>query len=172
MCATSCAVHSWNTYLEYLGVRQEEPAMNLSASIAIPRPREEVFAFISDVANMPKWVTGVVSAKLDTAEMEVGSTFTLQYRPNWRADSVVLQVVDFESPAHLATRSSKGPFHFEGRVTLSEVDGATTVTNTIEAGPDSLSTKLATVLLGPLLLRSMRKRLLKELTALEQAIVA
>jgi uncharacterized protein YndB with AHSA1/START domain len=163
---------SWNSRLGYLGVRQEEPVINLSASIAIPRPREEVFAFISDVANMPKWVTGVVSAKLDTAEMEVGSTFTLQYRPNWRADSVVLQVVDFESPARLATRSSKGPFHFEGTVTLSEVEGATTVTNTIEAGPDSLSTKLATLLLGPLLVRSMRKRLLKELIALERAIVA
>ena len=40
----------------------------------------------------------------------------------------------------------------------------------IEAGPDSLSSRLATILLGPMLLRSMRKRLKRELDALERAI--
>ena len=145
--------------------------MNLSASITILRPRDEVFAFVSDISNMPRWVTGVVSAQLDTATMGAGSTFTCEYRPTRRADPVVLKVVDFDPPVSFSTRSSKAPFQFEGRVSLDEVEGGTVVTNTIEAGPDSLSTKLATLLLGPLLLRSMRKRLLRELNALEEAIV-
>ena len=146
--------------------------MKLSASLTIPRSRDEVFAFLSDVTNMPKWVTGVVSVRLDSHEMRLGARFTCEYRPNFRSDPVVLEVVAYEPPVLIATRSSRAPFHFEGTVSLIEAEGGTTISNTIEAGADSLSSKLATLLFGPLLLRSMRKRLVRELGALERAMQA
>lgn len=147
-----------------------ELAMNLSASIVIPRPREEVFAFISRVENMPRWVTGVLSARLDSGEMSPGATFTCEYRQGLRSDSVQLEVVAYEPPRKYGTRTSRAPFQFEGMFHLESIDEGTLVTNTIEAGPDSLSSKLATMLLGRLLQRSMRKRLRRELDALEVAI--
>ena len=55
---------------------------------------------------------------------------------------------------------------------LREVEEATEVTNIIEAGPDSLSTKAASWLLGPVLRRSWAKRLLRELEQLRTAISA
>lgn len=144
--------------------------MKLSASITIPRPKAEVFAFVSDVNNMPKWVTGVTSARLLSGEMGRGARFVCEYLPSWRSDRIELEVVSFDPPNAFCTRSSRGPFQFDGCVSLKEAGEGTVVTNTIEAGPDSLSTKLATVLLGPLLRRSMQKRLLRELTALEHVV--
>jgi hypothetical protein len=129
-----------------------------------------VFAFVSDVTNMPKWVTGVTAARLVSGTMGKGARFVCEYRPSWRSDRIELEIVSFEPPDSFCTRSSRGPFQFEGCVSLEAAAEGTAVTNTIEAGPDSLSTKLATLLLGPLLRRSMQKRLLRELTALEHAV--
>lgn len=151
-------------------VRYLPVAMKLSASIIIPRSQSDIFAFVSEVSNMPKWVTGVTAARLVSDEMAVGARFVCEYRPNRRSDQLELSVVSFDPPNAFCTRSSRGPFQFDGCVSLAEADGGTRVTNTIEAGPDSLSSKLATVLLGPLLQRSMQKRLLGELTKLEFAV--
>jgi uncharacterized protein YndB with AHSA1/START domain len=147
--------------------------MKLSASITIPRPARDVFAFISDVTNMPLWVTGVTAAKMVSDAMGPGARFACDYRPNWRADRIEMEVVSYDPPQSMCTRSSRrSPFPFEGCVSLRETDQGTIVTNTIEAGPDSLSTRLATVLLGPLLRRSMQKRLARELNDLEHAVTA
>ncbi len=144
--------------------------MKLSASTTIPRSIADVFAFISDVNNMPKWMTGVTSARLLSGEMGGDARFVFEYRPSWRSDRIDMVVVSFDPPKSFCTRSSRGPFQFEGCFFLKEAGDGTVVTNTIEAGPDSLSTKLATLLLGPLLRRSMQKRLLRELTALGHAV--
>ena len=146
-------------------------AMKLSASIIIPRSQTDVFAFVSDVSNMPEWVTGVAAARLLSEEMAVGARFVCEYRPNRRSDQLEFSGVSFDPPTAFCTRSARGPFQFDGCVSLAEANGGTRVTNTIEAGPDSLSSKLATLLLGPLLRRSMQKRLRRELTALEHAVV-
>ena len=145
-------------------------SMKLSATITIPRTQADVFAFVSDVTNMPKWVTGVVSARLVSPDVALGSRFIVEYRQSRRPDEVELEVAKYDPPESFAIRSSNAPFQFEGSVHLEEVAGGTQVTNTIEAGPDSLSTKLVTMLFGPLLRRSMRKRLLRELNDLEFAV--
>ena len=37
--------------------------MKLSASITIPRSITDVFRYVSEVANMPEWVSGVSKAR-------------------------------------------------------------------------------------------------------------
>ena len=144
--------------------------MKLSASITIPQPRDAVFAFVSDVSNMPKWATGVTGARMISPEMGLGARFECEYRPSWRSDRIQLEVISYQPPDSLCTQTYRGPFQFEGCVSLEERPDGTTVTNTIEAGPDSLSTKLATLLFGPFLRRSMQRRLARELAALEAAV--
>lgn len=144
--------------------------MKLSASITIDQPRQAVFDFVADVENMPRWVSGVSAARLISPEMGLGARFEAEYRPAWRSDRIEFEVVSYDPPNSFCTRASRGPFQFEGCVSLGEADGATTVTNTIEAGPDSLSSRLATMLFGPLLRRSMQRRLVGELAALEHAV--
>tara|TARA_B100001123_G_scaffold442647_1_gene586751 strand:+ start:815 stop:1255 length:441 start_codon:yes stop_codon:yes gene_type:complete len=144
--------------------------MNLSASIVIERPIEEVFSFISRIENMPRWVTGVAAARLDSPEMTTGASFRVSYSQGFRADTVVMEVITFEPPRIFETRSSRAPFQFAGSLILEEYESGTLITNTIEADADSLSTRLATLMLGPFLARSMQKRLHRELRSLNRAI--
>ncbi|HEX9854330.1 MAG TPA: SRPBCC family protein [Acidimicrobiia bacterium] len=144
--------------------------MQSTASIRIDLPIADVFRFVTTIENMPRWMMGVKSARLVSAEMAEGAHFVLDYIRGWRPYEMELEVVEFQPPTLLAIRTAKGQFAFEGRMELATVDGETEVTNIIEAGPDSLSSSIASVLLGPILSRSFAKRLLAELEGLRRAI--
>ncbi len=141
-----------------------------TASITIERPIHEVFSYVTDVEKMPRWVSGVKKARLLSKEMGKGARYVLDYVTGWRSIDVEIEVTEFTPPKAFASRSFRGPFVFEGRMELREVDSATEVTNIIEGGPDSLSTRFASWLLAPLLRRSFGKRLHRELEDLSRAL--
>ena len=144
--------------------------MKAMATITIDRPVDEVFGFVTDVEKMPRWVSGVRSAKLISKEMGKGARYVLDYIRGWRADSIEIEVTDYEPSRVFGSRSFRGPFQFEGRMEMMKDDGETTVTNIVEAGPDSVATKFASVLLGPFLRRSFTSRLRTELEELKAAM--
>ncbi|MFQ5553733.1 MAG: SRPBCC family protein [Acidimicrobiia bacterium] len=143
-----------------------------SATVTIERPIGEVFSYVTDVEKMPGWMSGVRAARLVSKEMGRGARYVLDYIQGWRPSELEIEVTEFEPPRSFASRIFRGPFAYEGRIELREVETATEVTNTIEAGPDSLSTRVVTWLLGPLLLRSFTRRLVVELEDLRRAIAA
>jgi uncharacterized protein YndB with AHSA1/START domain len=140
------------------------------ASIQINRSIEDVFAYVSDVSTMPMWVTGVKTARMVSPEMGKGAHFVLEYTGGWRPYELQVIVAEFDPPHVIALQTERGPFGFEGRIELEAVGDSTRVTNVIEAGPDSISTRMAVMLLGPLLKGSTNRRLLRELEALERSI--
>lgn len=144
--------------------------MKASASIEINRDIADVFAYVSEVAAMPEWVTGVRSARLVSPEMASGAHLVLEYNGGWRPYELQVLVTEFDAPRVIALQTERGPFGFEGRMELEAVGGGTRVTNEIEAGPDSVSTRVAVMLLGPFLRRSTNRRILRELEALERSI--
>ena len=119
---------------------------------------------------MPRWVTGVSGARLSSAEMGAGARYVLDYVRGWRPSEVEIEVTEFEPPSTFGSRMARGPFPFEGRMELREIDSATEVTNIIEDSPDSVSARFASWLLGPILRRSWAKRLVRELEQLRLAI--
>lgn len=145
--------------------------MKLQANVTIERPIEEVFAFVSDVANMPRWVAGVSSARLISERVVEGAQFVCDYTSAWRTTQLDLQVTAYEPPRLLSIATARGPFSFEARLQMEAVAGGTEVVNVIEDAPDSVSTQLALMLLGPLLRRGLKSRLERELMLLRQAIV-
>ena len=145
--------------------------MKLQANVTIERPSEEVFAFVSDVANMPRWVAGVSSARLISEQVAAGAQFVCEYTSAWRTTQLELQVTTYEPPHSLSIATARGPFSFEARLQMRSVDGGTEVVNVIEDAPDSVSTQVAFMLLGPLLRRGLKKRLERELMSLRRAIV-
>ena len=145
--------------------------MKARASIDIPRSPAEVFAFVSDVATMPAWISGVRNAHLTSPEMGLDAQFVLEYDSGWRPHEVQVVVNEYDPPTVFGLVAERGPFSFEGRIELvPEAGGSTRITNVIEAGPDSLSTRIAAMLLGPFLKGSMNRRLLRELEALRASI--
>lgn len=144
--------------------------MKATATISIPRPVDEVFDFVTNVENMPRWVSGAAGARMISQAMEKGARYVIDYVSGWRASEVEIEVVDYDRPRVFAGRSSRGPFDYEGRMELSADGTYTSITNIIEDNPDSLATTVANVLLGPLLRGSRRRRLQKELEQLASAI--
>ena len=147
-----------------------ETAVNVDATITIARPIDEVFAYVTDVTNMPHWVTGVSGARMVSDVMGVGARFMCQYTSALRPNEIELEVTTYEAPKAFGLATSRGPFNFEGTMTLTEVDGATNITNTIVTDPDSVSTRLASLLFGWIVRPSYRKRLARELEALKSAM--
>ncbi len=144
--------------------------MKARASIEINRTIEDVFAYVSDVSTMPAWVTGVKTARMVSAEMGKGAHFALEYTGGWRPYELQVIVTEFDPPNTIALQTERGPFGFEGRMELEAVGDHTRVTNVIEAGPDSVSTRMAVTLLGPFLKGPTNRRVLRELEALERSI--
>ena len=146
--------------------------MQARTSILIDRPVELVFAFVTDVTRMPDWVTGVTGARLASSTMGPGAHFVLDYQPGYRETELAVVVEAFEPPQRFGFSTERGPFAFSGVIELEPSGTATRVWSIIEADPDSLSTKVANLLLGPYISRTMVRRLDRELAALAGAIAA
>ena len=145
-------------------------AMEARASIMLDQPIERVFEFVTDVSRMPSWVTGVTGSRMVSDTIDANARFVLVYQPGYRETELMVVVGDHEPPHRFGFSTERGPFSFSGRIELEPTDGGTRVSSIIEADPDSLSTKVANLMLGPYLSRSMVRRLDRELAALADAI--
>jgi hypothetical protein len=105
-------------------------------------------------------------------KVKAGTRFSADYADGLRRSAIDFKVVEFEPPTRFATKSERGPFSFpfRGTMELRAVETGTEVTNNIETGPESLATRLASILFGPILRRTMRRRLQDELQALRASI--
>lgn len=146
--------------------------MIAKTSIIIERSIDEVFDYVSDVENMPRWVSGVSRVQLLSDKVKSGTRFSAEYAEGLRRSAIGFKVVEFEPPVRFATKSERGPFSFpfKGTMELRSVATGTEVTNNIETGPESVATRLASILFGPILKRSIRRRLQDELQALRSSM--
>ena len=146
--------------------------MNTKNSIVIDRPIDEVFAYVSNVENMPRWVSGVKRVRLLSKKVKEGARFSAEYAQGVRSSAIDFRVVEFEPPVRFSTRSERGPFSFPFRGTFEfrAVGDATEVTSNIETGEESLATRLANILFGPLVRRGFQRRLQDELQALKASL--
>ena len=144
--------------------------MKAMASISIDRPVDEVFDFVTNVENMPRWVSGVSGARLMSQAMGKGARYVIDYVTGWRSNEVEIEVTDFERPRVFASKASRGPFDYEGRMELAGDESSTSITNIIEDDPDSLASQVAAWVFGPFLRGARRRRMERELEQLRSAI--
>ncbi len=146
--------------------------MIAKSSILIERSIDEVFDYVSNVENMPRWVSGVSRVRLLSDKVKSGTKFSAEYAQGMRRSGIDFKVVEFEPPTRFSTKSERGPFSFpfKGTMELRAVGDSTEVTNNVETGPESVATRLASLLFGPIVKRSVRKRLQDELEALRASI--
>jgi uncharacterized protein YndB with AHSA1/START domain len=97
-------------------------------SVRIHRPIEEVFAYVCDPRNLPRWNSAVQAVrKTSSTENGVGSAYVMERElPTGRAINR-LDVVATEAPHEFAIRASAGPTPFLYRYRFASDDGATVV---------------------------------------------
>ena len=142
-------------------------------TIEIQRPVAEVFAFITEPANYPRWQPTLMAIEPHSpGPLRVGSTATEVRRFLGREMQTTWTCVEHEPLTRSAIESHDGPVPFRGTFDLEPVDGATRFTWTVE------TRGAATRLAGPLVGRATRRELeassgrLKELLESQTAVLA
>jgi uncharacterized membrane protein len=78
-------------------------------SIHIERPADEVFAFVAEAENNPRWRSYVVETTwLDDGPMRVGRRGRQVSRVLGRPMSVIAEIVDWDPPRHVAWQAVQG----------------------------------------------------------------
>jgi uncharacterized protein YndB with AHSA1/START domain len=100
--------------------------------VVIGRPIEEVFAFLSDFENVPRWNHAVVETrKVSEGAVGVGTIYR-QVRSVPTRSEESFEVTAYDPPRHLEVRGQLGPFPSRLSYALDALPGGTRVTNSVE----------------------------------------
>jgi uncharacterized membrane protein len=120
-------------------------------SVIVQRPIEEVFAFLADAENDPRWR----SAVLDIARVEgdgVGARYKQGVKgPMGRRIAADFEITAFAPPRTIGFRGTAGPVRPEGRYELEPADGGTRVRFSLAFEPRGVKR-----LMAPSVARAMR----------------
>ena len=142
-----------------------------SAELVMDHPVEAVWEFVSNIENFGRWAEGVEGPRWTSeGERGVGSTYESKYTYAGKTHEVEYEVTEFRAPVRFGSKTTAGPFPYQGTITIEKVDGGTKVTHDMMAGSDGAITAFMFTYLRPLLRPLMRKRLLKELQAMSDEI--
>jgi uncharacterized protein YndB with AHSA1/START domain len=120
-------------------------------SVTVARPIEEVFAFLADAENDPRWRTGVLDI-VRVAGEGVGARYRQGVKgPMGRRVPADIEITELVPPRTIAFRGTAGPVRPEGRYELEPVDGGTRVRFSLAAQPRG-----AARLMTPMVARAMR----------------
>ena len=125
-----------------------------SGSTAIARPAAEVFAFIADVRNDPRWHTDVLAAKLiEGTAVDRHSMFEIETKPVMGVSRGTVAVSQYEPPSRIVFDVRMGKL--QPTTTFTVIPDATgcRVTRRIDMEPHGLMRAMAPFMGG-----MMRKR--------------
>jgi uncharacterized membrane protein len=127
--------------------------IRFETSVWVGRPIEEVFAYVSDPENFPRWNSAVrTMRKTSTGEDEVGSRYWMERDlPTGRAEND-LEITSHKHPEEFAIRTLSGPTPFVYRYAFSRSEGGTLVELDAEVELPGVA-----ALAGPLARRAVKR---------------
>jgi uncharacterized protein YndB with AHSA1/START domain len=116
-----------------LGVlREERLVATFENTVMIRRPIEDVFGFLSDFENVPKWNYAIVETrKVSEGAVGVGTIYH-QVRSVPNRSEERFEVTAYNPPRHLEIRGQLGPFPARLSYALDVLPEGTRVTNSVE----------------------------------------
>ena len=138
-----------------------------SASVLIDRPRADVFAFVADARNRPRWDESVDSEELTSPEpIGVGSTVRTTMRSMGREYVIDWKITEHEPPRRQTVESTSGPFPTTLLWEVSDgEDGKTRAEFSLTGRPSGLLR-----LLQPLIARDTQRTLDEAFPRLKQVL--
>jgi uncharacterized protein YndB with AHSA1/START domain len=83
--------------------------ITMESSASIARPATEVFEFVSDLRNDPRWHTDILEARLTGDEpIGQGTTFAIRLKPFMGQSDGSVTVSEYEPPRRLVLRGQMG----------------------------------------------------------------
>ncbi len=125
-------------------------------TIEIARTPEDIFSYLTDVANLPAWQAGVKSAALRDGRIEESRSLL------GRELHTTLEVVEQDEPRLFTLRTLDGPVPFTVRHELEPADAGTRLTVTAEGDVPGFA--------AGLLARRAQKQFRKDFERLKQIL--
>lgn len=144
--------------------------MQTSATTTIRRPIGQVFDYVADPTNEPRWHADLATVEqISDGQGRLGARYRVAYEPGPTAPPpTVIAVVDVQPQQRVRTESEGGAL---GSTTVDEfeaVGSGTRVTRTVRVEPHSLPMKLMGLVMGPVL----RRRTEQSMANLKQVLEA
>ena len=106
-------------------------------TVTIARPVGEVFAFLADLRNIPRW-NYAIARTVPTSPGPAGAGATYrQIRTIPRRSEESLQITVFQPPTRLAVQGQLGPFRATASYLLEPMPSGTRLANDVELEPIS-----------------------------------
>jgi uncharacterized protein YndB with AHSA1/START domain len=135
-------------------------------SVLISRPVDEVFEFIADARNRPRWDDSVDREELTSPEpIGVGTTVRTTLRSMGREYVYTWEVVEHQPPSQMTIESTSGPFPTTLAYQLSEREGMTAVDFSVSGRPTGMLR-----LVEPLIARNTQTNLDRGFARLKQLL--
>lgn len=136
--------------------------------VAIDRPLEQVFAFMSDFENNRKWQSSLVEVKkVSKGPMGVGTIYRAVTIILGRRFETEQQVTEYEPNRIIARKTVSGPFPFEVHVKFERTAGGTLIDATMDGEPRGFF-KMA----EPLIERAIKRQFDSDLATLKDLMEA
>lgn len=127
----------------------------IEREIIITRPVEEVFDFLADGCNEPRYNPHMLRAEqTSTGPVGPGTQFRTEVMTNGRSMEMIYEITAYERPQRLAGRTLKGPIAVQSTETFASVPAGTHFRWIMELEPRGLFK-----LMSPLVARMMGRNL-------------
>ncbi len=137
-------------------------------TVTIARAADEVFAFLADFQNVPRWNYAIEQTwKTSPGPVGVGATYR-QTRTIPSSSEEGFEVTDFAPPSRLAVNGQIGPFNASSSYLLEPTAGGTRLTNDVELKPTSALLRP----IGPLAVPRVKAAVGRNLGTLKQLLEA
>ena len=108
--------------------------LDIQATVAINRPIEEVFEYVTNPENNTEWLSGVLNARSESrGPVAVGARSTQERQFLGQRIKTTFEVVEFVHNKKLVYKTHSGPLKFEGEITFESIEGGTEVGIVAEA---------------------------------------
>jgi uncharacterized protein YndB with AHSA1/START domain len=134
----------------------------------VNRPIEEVFAYLTDPANLPEWQSGVIEGRLEgSGPVGVGSRMVEVRKFLGKRMESTLEVTEYESNRRFAFKVVSGPVPFRVDHTFKPSNGATRIHVAGEGEPGGFF-RLA----EPLVIKAVERETKKDFETLKDLLEA
>jgi uncharacterized membrane protein len=104
-------------------------------TVVVERPPEEVFAYLTDLSNVPSWQSGSVEVREPEGSLGVGTSYVQVLKFLGKRIETTLEVVEFEPGRRFSLKTLSSPIPFEVQHVLEPAGNGTTLTVTLEGEP-------------------------------------
>ena len=132
--------------------------IEVTASIDVRRPSEEVFAFLADMANNPRWQNGMRSCEWTSEPpLRLGSTYDQVASFLGKEIRSSFEVTEFEPGRRIRIRSTGGSMPIDVTRTVEPADDRSTTVAAVVRGDASGLFRIAEPVMRALVRRSVQR---------------